>query len=242
MRLPEAVEICEQALAMAARLRNPRAEVMALAQMVMLDGCVRGNYRECQPRIDRALEIARALGSQRMESLGWFFRSLLLMRAGDLVAARSELAQAFELVGSESSALAFVGPQLYGVQALLSTDASARRKALASGQALLMAQALSFNHFVLLDFAIQSSVDGADWDEAWRYCDALESFCAAEPLPWADFIVARGRALVRHGRGEDDGELVQQLQSLRQQAADSEMNFYLTSIDTALVKLGAAPA
>ncbi len=242
MRLPKAVVICEQALAMAARLRNPRAEMMARAQMVMLDGCVRGNHREGLPRIDRALALARAQGSRRMEAMVWFFRSLLLMRAGDLVAARSESVHAFELIGSDTNALAFVGPQLYGLQALLSTDASARRKALASGQALLMPKALSFNHFVLLDFAIQSSVEGADWDEAWRYCDALEAFCAAEPLPLTDFMVARGRALVRHGRGEGDAELVQQLQLLRQQAADSEMSFYLISIDKALARQGQASA
>ena len=62
---------------------------------------------------------------------------------------------------------------------------------------------------MLLDFAIQSSIDAADWDEAWRYCDA---------------------------------ELVQQLQLLRQQAADCEMNFYLTSIDAALTRLGQTSA
>ena len=242
MQLPRAIEIGKQALAMATRLRNPRAELMALSQMVMLDGCVRGNHREALPWIERALEGARMLGSRRMEAVGWFYRALLLMRAGDLDAARSELAHAFELFGSDSGTLTFVGPQLYGVQALLSTDAPSRRKALASGEALLKTNALSHNHFALLDFAIQSSVDGADWDEASRYCDALEAYCAAEPLPWSDFIVARGRALVRHGRGEGDAELLQQLQSLRQQIVDSEMNFYLTSIDAALTRLGQTSA
>ena len=38
MRLPKAVGLSEQALAMAARLRNPRAEMMAMSQLVMLDG------------------------------------------------------------------------------------------------------------------------------------------------------------------------------------------------------------
>jgi len=242
MQLPRAIEIGKQALAMATRLRNPRAELMALSQMVMLDGCVRGNHREAMPWIERALEGARTLGSRRMEAVSWFFRALLLMRAGELDAARSELAHAFELFGSDSGTLTFVGPQLYGVQALLSTDAPSRRKALASGEALLKTNALSHNHFVLLDFAIQSSLDGADWDEVLRFCDSLEAYCAAEPLPWSDFIVARGRALVRQGRGEGDGELVQQLQLLRQQAADCEMNFYLTSIDAALTRLDQASA
>ena len=138
--------------------------------------------------------------------------------------------------------MAFVGPQLFGVQALLSTDAPTRRKALTSGHELLITHALSFNHFVLLDFAIQSSVDGADWDEAWRYCDALEAHSAAETFPWADFIVARGRALIRQGKGEGGAELVQQLRLLRKQAADSEMNFYLIGIDAALASQDHASA
>ncbi len=242
MELPRAIEIGKQALAMATRLRNPRAEMMALSQLVMLDGCVRGNHREAMPWIERALEQARKMGSRRMEAIGWFFRALLLMRAGDRDAARSELAQVFELFGSDSATLSFVGPQFYGVQALLATDAPARRTALASGEALLKNHSLSHNHFVLLDFAIQSSLDGADWDEAERFCNSLEAYCAAEPMPWSGFIVARGRTLVRHGRGQRDAELMHQLQSLRQQAADSEMNFYLTPIDTALADRGRASA
>jgi len=242
MQLPKAFKTSQQALAMAVRLRNPRAEMMALSQMVMLDGCVRGNHVEGMPRIDRAIEMAKVLGSKRFEAIGLFFRSMLLLRAGELNAARSALASAFDLFGADSGARAFVGPQLYSVQAMLASDAPSRRKALHTGETLLKTSALSHNHFTLLDFAIQSSINGADWDEAWRYCDALEAYCAAEPLPWSGFIVARGRALVRHGRGEGDAELVRQLQSLRQQAANSEMNFYLSNIDAALASQGQASA
>ena len=49
---------------------------------------------------------------------------------------------------------------------------------------------------------VQASLQARDWEEAERYCDRLAGYSAKEPFPWADFIIARGRALARVGRGE----------------------------------------
>ena len=43
-----------------------------------------------------------------------------------------------------------------------------------------------------------------EWDEAERHAGELEAFLSEEPLVWSDFMIARARALVAHGRGKRD--------------------------------------
>lgn len=54
-----------------------------------------------------------------------------------------------------------------------------------------------------------------EWDEVDRYAQALEDYTSAEPLPYADFLIARGRALAAFGRGKRDDATMQELQRLR---------------------------
>lgn len=242
LRLADAVEVAKRAVEQATRMHNPRAEMMALSQMVMIDGCVRGNYSDAMPRIERGLEIAQTLGSLRFEAVVWFFRALLQLRAKGPAAARDDLDAAFRLMESGEGAEKFVGAQLYGLRALLEEDPSRRRQALANGERQLLGNSLSHNHFVFYDFAIQATIRNCEWDEARRFCSALENFCAAEPFSWADFIVARGRALVRHGQDVRSPELLAELRALRDLAAAREMNFYLHDLEAAVAGPGEAPA
>lgn len=234
LALPQAVAVSQRAIALASRVRNLRAEMMARSQMVMIDGCIRGNHREAMVHVDRALEITQIMGSRRFEALSWFFRALLVMRAGDLVGARAHLETACRMVVEAEQGAGLIGPQLYGARALLAADPSDMQQALARGEQVLHHEALSHNYFVFYDFAIQACVASAQWDAAARYCTALETYTAAEPFPWADFIVARGRALMRHGRGERDATLRDALRGLSRLAADKQMHFYRTDIDRAL--------
>jgi hypothetical protein len=232
--LPQALAGSERAIMLASRVHNPRAEMMARAQVVMIDGCIRGNHRPAMAHVDRALELTQMMGNRRFEAITWFFRSLLVMRAGDLVSARAHLATAFHMIDDGERGLRFLGAQLYGLQALLAEDASSLATTLANGEALLTVGALSHNHFVFYDFAIQACVQFQCWDEVLRYCAALESYTAPEPFPWADFIVARGRALTRHGQGERNPELLTELRRLRLLAADRQLNHYRAEFDEAL--------
>ncbi len=234
LELPDAIAVSQRAIALASRVRNLRAEMMARAQMVMIDGCIRGNHREATVHIDRALEITKAMGSRRFEALTWFFRALLVMRAGDSVGARAHLETAFRMVGEGERGGGFIGSQLYATRALLADDPADIKQALASGEQALNDEALSHNHFVFYDYAIQACICSAQWDAVLRYCTALEAYTAAEPFPWADFICARGRALMRHGQGDRDAALIVELRRLSQLAADTQLNFYRTAIDRAL--------
>ena len=57
-----------------------------------------------------------------------------------------------------------------------------------------------------------------DWDAAERYAAALEDYTRPEPLPWADFFIARGRALTRFGRSRRDAALGAELTRLQDEA------------------------
>jgi len=234
LELPHAVEVSLRAIALASRVRNLRAEMMARSQIVMMDGCIRGNHREALGHIDRAMEIAQTIGSRRFEAITWFFRALLALRSGDSQGARAHLDTAFRMVVDGERGIGFLGAQLYGLQAMLATDPSDMRQALASGEQVLCSESLSHNHFVFYDFAIQACIDGAQWDAALRYCNSLETYTAAEPFPWADFIIARGRALSRHGQGPRDHALIDMLRQLGQRAADAQLNYYRDGIAQAL--------
>ncbi len=239
--LRRSMEVSQRAIAQASRLHNPRAELMARGQLVMVDGCIRGNHRDALGQVDRSLELAKTMGGRRFESMIWFFNALLLLRTGDYETAKAHLETAFGIARGIERGLDFVGAQLYGAQAMMATDAQQRNQALANGEQVLASNALSHNRFTFYDFAIQASLDGSQWDQARRYCAALEDFVAAEPFPWADFIVARGRALMRHGQGERSPELHRDLQALRDLAAEREMHFYLKQLETALARQAVQP-
>ena len=230
-----AVETARKALKLAARVSNRRGELLARGQLALVDGWVRGNWREMTGELGTGLELARALGSPRFEAMSWFIRSLLAIRSGDMTLARQHLDTAFEVAGERG--MYFSGPQLYGTLARIETDPVARRQALAKGEELLAGGHLSLNYCTFYDAAIQVSLDCGEWDEAERYCGLLETYAAPEPFPWSDFVVARGRAISRAGRGETGAALVATLQSLHQQAVDAENNLHLAGIEAALQRL-----
>jgi hypothetical protein len=94
---------------------------------------------------------------------------------------------------------------LLGWLALYTDDAEERQAALAEGEALLNAGGLvSHNYLLFYRAAIEAALDTGDWDAAERYAAAAEDYTRSEPLPWIDFIIARGHALAAWGRGQRD--------------------------------------
>jgi hypothetical protein len=80
---------------------------------------------------------------------------------------------------------------------------------------LLAKGAVGHNHFGFRRFAIEAALLADDWDAA----DALAGRTAAEPLPYSDTIVERGRILARIGRGTARDEDVEKLAAIRAKAA-----------------------
>ena len=66
------------------------------------------------------------------------------------------------------------------------------------------------------------------------YAASLEDYTLAEPLPRTNFYIARGRALVAHGRGDRDDVTIKKLRDLRDEAARMELNSVLPAFDQVL--------
>ena len=115
-----------------------------------------------------------------------------------------------------------MGPILYGLLGLIETEGSAREAALAAGEALLTKGAGGHNHFWFRRYAIGAALQAEEWAEAEGHASALARRMAAEPLPYSDLIVERGRILARMGRGTARDEDVGELAALRAKAAAAD--------------------
>ena len=92
----------------------------------------------------------------------------------------------------------------------------------------------SHNYFWFYRRAIEVSLTENDWDAADAYARALESYFHAEPVPWADFIIARGQALAELGRQGPDERVVVQLRRLRDDATRLGLKTDVERLDAAL--------
>ena len=73
-----------------------------------------------------------------------------------------------------------------------------------------------------------------DWTAAESNAQALEDFTRAEPLPWSEFFIARGRALAAFGRGGRDAATIGEIRRLRDEAKRIGWNTALPEIEAAL--------
>ena len=135
---------------------------------------------------------------------------------------------------SRETGMAFLGPALLAWLALFTDDDAERRAAVAEGEALLAAGSVSHNYFFFYRAAIETALATEDWCAAERYAAALEDYTRAEPLPWSDFVIARGRALAAWGRGERDATAVERLRGLRAHAERAGLRNALAALEAAL--------
>jgi class 3 adenylate cyclase/tetratricopeptide (TPR) repeat protein len=219
---------------LALRISHWRSEMILRAQRAVADGWYLGNVKNALPQLDRVLEIVRAVGMRRTEALSWTFHGLLALREGNLEAARAHAACALDLEGQIG--LRSVGAPVFGVLARAEHDAVSRRKALATGEAILGQGAPVHSHIMFYDLAIEASLGDRQWDEAERYCALFDAYAAAEPFTLSRFVTRCGRAMSRVGRGETGADLLVELQALRQQAHDTQCFVYVERIDMGILR------
>ena len=87
---------------------------------------------------------------------------------------------------------------------------------------MLARGAVGHNHFGFRRFAIEAALQSEAWDEAEAQADALARRTAAEPLPYSNLIIERGRILARIGRGTAREEDAKDLAALRARAAEAD--------------------
>jgi len=221
-----------EAIALAQRASQPRAELMARALVAWSDGVLRNRPDVAREQIEVALRLAQVLGAKRFEGQLHGVAAVVALRRGDRPRAL-ELAEAGLAICREHG-MGHIGPWLHGVRALAETDPSARRRFLEEGERVLALGCVSHNHMQLREMAIDTFLDLGDWEAVERSCENIRSYTAAEPLAMSEITIDRGLALARFGRGERSAELRGALAELRERAVRAEWNAALPAIEAAL--------
>jgi class 3 adenylate cyclase/tetratricopeptide (TPR) repeat protein len=215
----------------ASRVGHRRAEMIA-HHIVLICRAELGDFAAAHPSAERAIALARQLGARRFVAEGLGFLAGVEAARGNRSAATQLIREAVAI--SRDTGMAFLGPGLLGWLALYTEDPEEGRAALAEGEALLAAGSVSHNYFFFYRAAIDAALATKDWVAAERYADALEDYTRPEPLPWADFMIARGRALAAWGRGERDAVTAARLRALRDEAERAGLRSALHAIEAAL--------
>jgi len=105
---------------------------------------------------------------------------------------------------------------------------------LSEAEALIDAGCFGHNQLRFYPDAINVALELGDLDEVERYAQALEDFTKPEPLPWADFFIARRRALAAHARVQADPVPARELQRLRDDGLRMGFIVALPAIEAAL--------
>jgi class 3 adenylate cyclase/predicted ATPase len=184
-----AIEMSEQV----ASRRSTMVASLILGEMLMENR----ELEEAKPALERALEIARSLNNNAMATYTLIHIARREILGGDKPAARSILETAQEPFAK--IAPAFIGAQLYGTMALATETEGDRRAALKRGREILEGGSIAHNHLWYYRDAMESALEASEWGEARDHADRLEAFTRAEPLPWADLLIERGRLLSRRG-------------------------------------------
>lgn len=150
----------------------------------------------------RALELSQRLKAPRFEAESLAFRADVHRLAGRMAEARKEIDEA--IVIGRRSGMTYFGPTLLSIAAVISSDPSARRAALAEAEALVDTS-VSFNHFFLRRCAIHVFFSLREPDEVERHVGAFERFTEPEPTRWTEFHIERGKLLVAYLRNPEIG-------------------------------------
>jgi tetratricopeptide (TPR) repeat protein len=214
----------------AARVGHRRAEMIGhhiayLCRHALMDFAAASNHATA------ALVLARQLGARRFEAEALACRGELHRLAGRRPDALANLGEAIAIF--RETGMAYMGPLVLGMLALATEDPEVRDSALSEAEALLGEGVVSHNHLLFRKDAIDVCLQARAWDRADGHATALEDFARAEPMPWSDFFVARGRALAAFGRGRRDAALIAELGRLSDEGKNLGLLIALPAIEAA---------
>jgi tetratricopeptide (TPR) repeat protein len=190
-----------------------------------------GRFDEAHVHLTLGLALSREIGARRYELTCLMLLARIDWHRGNVDEARAQLDEAWAI--SAQTSHGFIGAALQGVKALVAEGDDARRRALATGEALLREYSIAHCHIWFSRDAIQASLDSGAWSEAERYAAALEEFTRREPLPWTDFAVAVARALAAAGRGNPDRAA---LLACRDEALALQDTVFMPALEAALAR------
>jgi class 3 adenylate cyclase/tetratricopeptide (TPR) repeat protein len=230
--LDAAMADCRDAIELAKKIRQPRAEMIAAivaAYITELNDPIEG-----EKWAKASLEISRRLGARLFESINLEYLGRFAAQVGNFAEAENLVQKAIAILRESESGMRFLAARSFGALALVTQDAKLRWSALEEGEELLRLGAPGHNHLWFYRDAIEVCLRTNQWDKAETYAKALETYTSAEPLPSSDFFIARGRALAAFGCGCRDDEIVMELRRLRDEAERIGLKNDLPALEQAL--------
>ena len=231
-QIGESVAVGQEAAELAVRASQPRAEIMARILVRWVDGLIRGRMDDTEHQVDATLQLIRSLGARRFEAQMLGISAMFALRQGDRARAH-ELARA-ALATCRQHGMGHIGPWVYGVCARVEADPQVRLGLLEEGERQLALGCVSHNHLQLRELAIDALLEIGDWDGVVKNCERVRAYTADEPLPLCEFVIARGLALARFGRGERSTTLHGSLLGLQAEGERAELNTFVPAIGAAL--------
>jgi tetratricopeptide (TPR) repeat protein len=215
-----ALEHAREVIKMATAVGHRRAKVLGL----MLAGFVEtesGNLEDAERYLLESLELSRTLGAGNFEGQALSQLAILNAEAGRMDQARTYAGLSVEV--ARKVGVVFFGPRLLAIGAALEENRQVASQLLREAEGILDAGCVSHNHFYFAQTAIEQSLATNEWEEAERYAAKLEDYTKAQPLPFSDFLIARGRALARWGRGEKGQDVLVEIMRLHQLAGEHRL-------------------
>jgi class 3 adenylate cyclase/tetratricopeptide (TPR) repeat protein len=191
-----------------------------------------GDMQTTLAHLERETQIIRQLGARRFEAQNVEMRARVLLASDHRREATELLREALAIcreVGTQFSA-----PKAMSALSRAVEDDGERARLLDEGADMLDRGAVGHNHLWFYRDAMEAMMSAGDAAGALRYVTALEDYTRAEPLPWADLFVARGRALAHAHQGHSGEETQCELERVRATLVEAGFNSYLPAVDAAL--------
>ena len=223
-----AIRELEDAASLLDRIHDVRGAMLVriIIGEILVD---RGDPVEAGVPLFEALEISRSLKNQRMEVYTLYELARREMALGEVAAARQNLDEALKL--GHATGIGFHGPRLFGLRARLAMNDDERHKWLKMGENLLEEGANAHNFIWFHRDAIDACLGAKETYQVRYYCSALEKFVRADPLPWAEFFVARGQGLADFEDGHVDPST---LETIREQCHELGLFGAMAELEEAL--------
>jgi len=231
MEFAEALEDAKECAEMAAYVSHHRGELLSLMLAGTIE-CEFGKYAIAQEYLDRGLDVARTMGARNFEAQLLSFMSRVSAGQGQRGQANDLARQAVAVVRDVGKP--FIGPTVLAMMAATTDDPGEREKALVEAENILDSGCVAHNQFWFSAIAIDLAISSCDWEKADRYAARLEAYTQNQKLAWADFLIARGRALASWGRGNRESGLSKELERLKNVANTRGIQPAIPAIEQAL--------
>jgi tetratricopeptide (TPR) repeat protein/transcriptional regulator with XRE-family HTH domain len=219
----QALRDSEHAVTSSERIGDRRAEVFARLTAVWLLSDM-GQDEQAAEAVERALALARRIGTSRFEAMLLDVSARLAQRRGDVSLAWRLVTQAADVV-DRLRLQRYVGPWVQGSVALIASEPALRDRALAKGEALLAQQCLAHNALRFHVAAAELALLGQQPYVARQHAQRLQALAGREPYAWIDHHV---QVIEHSARWMESGEAAARADSIALFDAGAAYGFVAT--------------